>query len=127
MSSKTRRVRASTRSRQSEFWKVPKLSQHDTLVQILESLKKSLDNLHDVLYAMSTKIRVEQELLKNAPAFPEKVSDPTESDAPSSSGFRQGGPQPHVQGTPKEIGRSTKETEKVLVSGGRMETPDGRS
>ena len=100
------------------------MSQHDTLVQFLNSLRKSLDKVHDLLYHMKARIRVEQELLKNAPAFPEKVSGPTESDAPSSE-IRQGGPQPHVQGSPREIGRSTQETEKVLVKGGRMESGYG--
>ena len=103
------------------------MSQHDTLNQFFESLKKSLDKLSDMLYHMKTRIRVEQELLKNAPAFPEeKPSGPSETDAPSSE-IRQGGPQPHVQGSPREIRRSTQETEKVSVRGGRMESHDGRS
>jgi len=95
------------------------MSQHDTLEQFLESLKKSLDFLADRLYHMKSQIRVEQEILHNAPAFPEKVSDPSKTDAPS-VGTGQGGPEPHVKGTPREIGRSQKAAEKVQVTGGRM-------
>jgi len=98
---------------------VRNMSQHDTLVQFLESLRNSLDKVHSILYHEMTRIRVEQELLKNAPAFPEKVSGPSETDA-ASVVTGQGGPQPHVKGTPREISRSQKAAEKVQVTGGRM-------
>jgi len=84
-----------------------------------------LDTIAAIVYTAKQKIRVEQEIDENvAPGTSEEFSGPSETDAPSSS-FRQGGPQPHVQGNAKEIGRSTQETEKVVVRGGRMETRDG--
>ena len=103
------------------------MSNHECLEQFFDSLKNSLDYLRTRIDNMSTRIRVEQELLRNAPAFPEQVSDSSETNALPSSSVRQGGPQPHVQGTPKERERSTQETEKVLVNGGRMETTHGGS
>jgi len=84
-----------------------------------------LDTIAAIVYTAKQKIRVEQELDTNAEQIPEEVSGPSlPTDAPSSS-FRQGGPQPHVQGNPREIGRSTQETEKVLMRGGKMETKNG--
>ena len=83
-----------------------------------------LDTIAAIVYTAKQKIRVEQELTKHATGFQEEVSGPSETDAPSDVS-RQGGPQPHVQGTPTEIRRSTQETEKVLVRGGRMESHDG--
>ena len=85
-----------------------------------------LDNISSICDTVRCQIRVEQEILSNVKVSAEIISDPTKSDAPSSE-IRQGGPQPHVQGTPSEIRRSTKETEKVVLSGGRMESHDGRS
>jgi len=102
------------------------MADHDDLRQFLNSLDKMLDSIAEIIYTTRLKIQVERELNNHAEFLPEKVSGPTESDAPSSE-IRQGGPQPHVQGTPKEIGRSTKETEKVLVRGGRMESQHGRT
>jgi len=108
------------------FWKVRKLSDHDDFEQFLDSLGKMLDTVSQIVYTARCKIRVEQELDSHATKTQEESSDPSETDAPSSSS-RQGGPQPHVKGTPREIGRSTKETEEVLVRGGRMETTHGRT
>ena len=103
------------------------MSDHGDFRQFLDSLTKMLDTIEHIVYTARCKIRVEQEIFQNAQAeVLEKTSDPTESDAPSSSS-RQGGPQPHVKGTPREIGRSTKETEAVLLRGGRMETNHERT
>ena len=110
----------------SAFSRVRKVSDHRDFKQFLESLTKMLDTVEQIVYHARCKIRVEQELNNHVQASPEKASDPTESDAPSSSS-RQGGPQPHVQGTPREIARSTKETESVVLRQGKMETPHGRS
>ena len=98
---------------------------HDDLRQFLNSLTNMLDTIERIVYTARCKIRVEQELLTNA-EIEKELSGPSETDAPSSS-IRQGGPQPHVQGNPREIARSTKETEKVVLTGGRMETPHGRT
>ena len=101
------------------------MSKYDMLVQFLETLRKSLDKLHDTIYHMSTRIRVEQELLKNAPAFPEESSAPTKSEAPLPES-RQGGPE-IFPGTDKERGRSQKAADKVRMNGPKMETSHGRS
>ena len=110
----------------SAFWKVRKLSDHDDFRQFLNSLEKMLDTITNIVYTARCKIQVERELVNHAETDQKEASDPTESDAPSSS-FRQGGPQPHVQGTPRETARSTKETEAVQMRGGRMEVPHGRA
>ncbi len=103
------------------------MSDHSDLKQFLKNLDSMLDTVRSIIDNAKCQIRVEQELNEHAQAIPEeKVSGPTESDAPFVVAG-QGGPKPHVQGTPREIGRSTKETEKVLLKGGRMETPHGRS
>ena len=85
-----------------------------------------LDNIGDLVYTARCRIRVEQRIDEHAKDPPEEVSGPSETDAPS-VGPGQDGPQPHVKGTPREIGRSTQETEKILLTGGRMESHDGRS
>jgi len=98
------------------------MSHHDDLRQFLDSLGKMLDTIVAIVYTAKQKIRVEQELDTHAEKKSEETSGPSETDAPSPESG-QGGPQPHVQGTTREIRRSTKETEGVLVRGGRMETP----
>jgi len=85
-----------------------------------------LDTIAAIVYTAKQKIQVEQELSKHAEQIPEEVSGSSKTNAPPDVS-RQGGPQPHVQGTTREQRRSTQETEKVLVKGGRMEVPHGRS
>ena len=109
---------------QRGFWQVRKMSDHSDFKQFLDSLGIMLDNISDLLYTARCRIRVEQRIVDHAES-PKKVSDPTESDAPSSE-IRQGGPQPHVQGTPREIARSQKAAEKFIVKCGRMEIDHGR-
>jgi len=99
------------------------MSDHSDFKQFLKNLDKLLDTVSSIIYTAKCRIRVEQRLSDHGEQIPEEVSGPTESDAPAVVAG-QGGPEPHVQGTPSEIRRSTQETEKVLVRGGRM---DGRS
>ena len=101
------------------------MSDHSDFKRFLDSLGILLDNIGDLVYTARCRIRVEQRIVDHAESLPEKVSDPTESDAPSSE-VRQGGPQPHVQGSPKEIRRSQKAAEKVALSEGQMEFDFGR-
>ena len=104
------------------------MSDHSDLATFLKTLDKMLDNVAKIIYNAKCRIRVEQELNKHAEPFQKEFSGPSETDAlPSLVGPGQDGPQPHVQGSTREIGRSTQETEKVLLRGGRMETHDGRS
>ena len=100
------------------------MSDHSDLAKFLDSLDKMLDTIGYIIYTARCKIRVEQRLDDHASSSQEEVSGSSKTNAlPSES--RQGGPKPHVEGTPKERDRSTKETEKVLVRGGRMETSYG--
>jgi len=102
------------------------MSDHSDLKHFLDSLTKMLDTIAAIVYTAKQKIRVEQEIDENvASGTSEEFSGSSKTNAPPDVS-RQGGPQPHVQGTTREVRRSTQETEKVVMKGGRMEVPHGR-
>ena len=102
------------------------MSDHSDLKQFLLNIEKVLDSCLNSCYAMRQMIRVEQRINEHGKDSSKEISGPSETDAASSDVSRQGGPL-LLQGTPREKSRSTKETEKILVRGGRMETPHGRT
>jgi hypothetical protein len=101
------------------------MSDHITLDCFLESLQNTLDKCLHELYTARCKIRVEQEISKGVVSGKEEFSDSSKTNAASDVGSRQGGPE-ILPGTPREKARSTKEAEKVVLRGGRLEVTDGR-
>ncbi len=101
------------------------MSDHSDLKKFLDSLDKMLDTVTQIVYTARCKIRVEQLISENDKKTQEEVSAPA---APAAilPTVGQGGPE-LFPGTTKQRNRSTQETEKILVRGGRMEVPHGRT
>jgi len=97
------------------------VSDHSDLDHFLKSLDKMLDSIGVIVHTVRCKIRVEQEIANGTNKLKEDFSAPEKPAATSSVGG-QVGPEQFLQGTAREKSRSTQETEKVLVRGGRMET-----